>query len=231
MIIPVLNYYSCTRSNYMNEVDDNGNEINGEYDNSKVKIIFFGQGNKIIFKEKIKTKKLDIVCDGNNIYIEIGKSCIINGHIRISSDCKLIIGDNLLSQFSNGYYIGEGCSMTIGNDCMFSGGITFQTDDSHAIYDVITGNRINKGKDIIIGNHVWVCENCKILKNTTIRDGSIIGMNTLISNCTIMNNSIVAGCPFKYIRYNIAWEKPYVNSHKFSQNVIKSYYWKKTEFE
>ena len=80
----------------MNEVDDNGNEINGEYDNSKVKIIFFGQGNKIIFKEKIKTKKLDIVCDGNNIYIEIGKSCIINGHIRISSDCKLIIGDNLL---------------------------------------------------------------------------------------------------------------------------------------
>ena len=24
----------------MNEVDDNGNEINGEYDNSKVKIIF-----------------------------------------------------------------------------------------------------------------------------------------------------------------------------------------------
>ena len=215
----------------MNEVDDNGNEINGEYDNSKVKIIFFGQGNKIIFKEKIKTKKLDIVCDGNNIYIEIGKSCIINGHIRISSDCKLIIGDNLLSQFSNGYYIGEGCSMTIGNDCMFSGEITFRTDDSHAIYDVITGNRINKGKDIIIGNHVWVCENCKILKNTTIRDGSIIGMNTLISNCTIMNNSIVAGCPFKYIRYNIAWEKPYVNSHKFSQNVIKSYYWKKTEFE
>ena len=40
----------------MNEVDDNGNEIHGEYDNSKVKIIFFGQGNKIIFKEKIKTK-------------------------------------------------------------------------------------------------------------------------------------------------------------------------------
>ena len=28
-------------------------------------------------------------------------------------------------------------------------------------------------------------------------------MNTLISNCTIMNNSVVAGCPFKYIRYNI----------------------------
>lgn len=25
----------------MNEVDDNGNEIHGEYDNSKVKIIFF----------------------------------------------------------------------------------------------------------------------------------------------------------------------------------------------
>ena len=40
----------------MNEVDDNGNEIHGEYDNSKVKIIFFGQGNKIIFKEKINKK-------------------------------------------------------------------------------------------------------------------------------------------------------------------------------
>ena len=30
----------------MNEVDDNGNEINGEYDNSKVKIIFLDKGNK-----------------------------------------------------------------------------------------------------------------------------------------------------------------------------------------
>lgn len=113
----------------------------------------------------------------------------------------------------------------------FSGGITFRTDDSHAIYDVTTGKILNKGKDIAIGHHVWICKNCKILKNTIIRDGSIVGMNTLLSNCIIANNTIVAGCPFKYIRYNIAWEKPYVNSHDFSDQFTKSNYWRKTQFE
>ena len=52
MSIPVLNYYSCTRSNYMNEVDDNGNEIHGEYDNSKVKIIFLDKEIKLYLKKK-----------------------------------------------------------------------------------------------------------------------------------------------------------------------------------
>ncbi len=36
----------------MNEVDDNGNEIHGEYDNSKVKIIFLDKEIKLYLKKK-----------------------------------------------------------------------------------------------------------------------------------------------------------------------------------
>lgn len=36
----------------MNEVDDNGNEINGEYDNLKVKIIFLDKEIKLYLKKK-----------------------------------------------------------------------------------------------------------------------------------------------------------------------------------
>lgn len=207
------------------------NFIVGDYDAEKIKISFNGKNNKIIFKDKLRTKKLIIRCEGDNGYIEIGHRCSLNGNLRIATNCKFIIGDDLQSNSINNYLIGEGTSLTIGNDCMFAGGITFRTDDSHAIYDVITEKRINNAKSISIGNHVWICENCKILKNTTIRDGSIIGMGTLLSNCTIANNSIVGGCPFKYIRHNVAWEKPYVNSPSFSENVKKTHYWRKTEFE
>ena len=204
----------------------------GEYDNSKIKIfIHTGGGNAIIFKEKLKVNNLIINCFGDNSYIEIGKKCSLNGIIRISTNCKLIIGDNLLSDYNNRYFLGEETSLIIGNDCMFSGRITFRTDDSHAIYDVMTGNRINIAKNITIGNHIWICENCTILKNTIIRDGSVVGMNILLSSCIIANNSIVCGSPYRYIRYNIAWEKPYVNGDLFKKGLIKSQYWRKTEFE
>lgn len=206
------------------------NKIEGEYDEKKVKIVFNGNGNKLIFKEKFFTNRLIINFSGDNSYIEIGKNCTLTGSIRICTNCNLVIGDNLLSNFANRYFIGEETSLIIGNDCMFSGGITFRTDDSHAIYDVTTERRLNKGKNIDIGNHIWICENCTILKNTTILDGCVVGMNTLLSNCKIINNSIVCGTPYRYIRYNIAWEKPYVNGKLFEKNLVKSQYWKKTEF-
>ena len=216
----------------MQFIDKYNNRIQGDYDKSKIKIVFHnGERNNIIFKKNIKVNKLIINLFGNNSYIEIGNNCSFNGIIRISENCKLIIGDNLLSEFNNKFFIGEQTSIIIGNDCMFSGGIIFRTDDSHAIYDVITDNRINIGKDINIGNHVWICENCSILKNTKINDGVVVGMGTILSNCKIANNSIVAGNPYRYIKYNIAWEKPYVNSELFKKGIQKSKYWKKTEFE
>ncbi len=218
----------------MSDISAQDNEILGEFDKSKIKIKFKGKGNRIIFHtKKVESHPtLNIEFSGNNGYIEIGEECIICGKIKIESNCKLIIGNKLRAKAPNSYFIGEGCTLKIGEDCLFSGDIIFRTDDRHAIYDVISKKRINTGKDIIIGNHVWICQFCKILKGTCIKDGSVVGASTVLSNCTIANNSIVCGNPYRYIRHNIAWEKPYVNGELFKTKPIQAQkYWNKTEFE
>ena len=37
------------------------------------------------------------------------------------------------------------------------------------------------GGKIIIGNNVWIGANCVILKNVTIKDGSVIGAGTVVT--------------------------------------------------
>lgn len=206
------------------------NEIIGDYDTKKVSIRFAGENNKVTFGNRFQSDKLNITFEGDNGYIEFGLGCYINANIRLGSGCSMIIGERLLSRSHNSYFIGEETSITIGNDCMFSGNIIFRTDDSHAIYDVTSGERVNLSKSIEIGNHVWVGEECRILKNTRIRDGSVIGMGTFLSNCVIANNTVVAGHPWRYIKYNIAWEKPYLGGDVFKKGLVKSKYWNITTF-
>lgn len=205
------------------------NEISGAYDADKVRISFGGKNNRVQFGKNFKTSRLSLAFEGDDGLFVIGDNSFMVGSARIGTGCRLRIGNDLLSRFGNSYFIGEATSITIGNDCLFSGGIVFRTDDSHAIYDVESGERINKAKDIVIGNHVWLCESCRILKNTRVHDGSIIAMNTLLANCVIANNCIVGGTPFRYLRKNIAWEKPYLGGEIFSRGLKKSPYWNMTK--
>ena len=96
----------------------------------------------------------------------------------------------------------------IGNDCLFSDNISIWASDSHSIFDD-NGNLVNRGRKIIIGNHVWVGLNVSILKNVIIPDGCIIGMNSTVTsgvNKTIEPNCIIAGNPSRIVKRNINWK-------------------------
>lgn len=212
------------------------NTVEGVVDPVKIKISFKPEStnNKIKFGGGIRSNGLRIICDGDNINIDIGSGVSINGVIRICSNCKLIIGNNRTASNPCYWYIGEGTVCKIGNDCMFSSNITFRTDDSHAIYSVTDCKRINVSRDISIGNHVLIFPDCKILKGTIIDDGSIVAANTICSNSHISNNAMVAGAPYKYCKLNVAWDKTYVNSQTFQTStpeMVKeknAKYWHKT---
>ena len=49
--------------------------------------------------------------------------------------------------------------ITLGDDCMVSVQVHLQQTDSHPIFDARNGERINRGKHIRIGNHVWIDTN------------------------------------------------------------------------
>lgn len=97
--------------------------------------------------------------------------------------------------------------ITIGNDCMFSYGISMRTTDGHAIYDINTKQLLNSGRDIIIGNHVWIGYGVTVLKGSVIADNSVVAAKSLVNKIFEENNVIVGGHPAKVIRHNIGWSR------------------------
>ena len=96
----------------------------------------------------------------------------------------------------------------IGNDCMFSYGINIRNTDSHPIYNS-NGELINKGKEIIIKDKVWVGMGATILKGCTIEEGCIIGAQSLVTKSIAVKNCIATGVPARIVRENITWEREF----------------------
>ena len=85
---------------------------------------------------------------------------------------------------------------------MFSHHINVRTSDSHLIYDIQTGKRMNYAKNVSIGEHVWIAPEAKIMKGCTIGDGAIIGSNAVVTK-DVPANTVVGGVPAKFIKSTI----------------------------
>ena len=88
---------------------------------------------------------------------------------------------------------------------MFSDTITFRTGDSHSILDS-DGKRINKAKDIAIGDHVWIGQQVIVLKGSTVGADSIVGTGSLLTGKTYDSNSVIAGSPAKIVKQHVSWD-------------------------
>ena len=91
--------------------------------------------NKITINSFCELHGVTFWMDDANNNIEIGRYTTMVGPVQLAA-C-------------------ENSSISIGEDCMFAHDIYVRTTDSHSIIDK-SGNRINKAKDVTIGNHVWV---------------------------------------------------------------------------
>ena len=89
---------------------------------------------------------------------------------------------------------------------MFSLGVWLRTSDAHPIYDSNSKKRINDGKSIYLGDHVWVGQDSLILKGSRIDSGSIIGAKGVVSKKLIPHNQIWGGIPCKFIKKDIFWD-------------------------
>jgi len=104
--------------------------------------------------------------------------------------------------------MGEKNSISIGNDCMFSGNVEIWNSDTHLITD-LNGNFVSLPCPVTIGDHVWLGKASKILKNVTIGNNSIIGMSSVVTK-DVPEHSIAAGNPARIIKKQINWEKKYI---------------------
>lgn len=187
--------------------DEFNNIIEAPSDLHNVQVQFFGKNNRVVINKDANLKNTFIEFRGNDANFTIGKNAKIHGSFRLGYGCSITIGNDTSS--TNGVYVtcAEYTKITIGNDCMFATNNQIRTDDSHGIYDVNTGRRVNFSKDIIIGNHVWIAYGATILGGAAIGDGSVVGAYSLVKK-SIPNNSVAAGIPAKVIRKDIFWERP-----------------------
>ena len=193
------------------EMDDRGRfnlvEIDESCNVNDLKIEIRGNKNKILVAKNSKFLDQYIRIWGHCNTIEIGEDCKIIGRILFDGDeQRLSIGDGTTFE-RVGIVVAEGASVRIGEDCMFSYGISVRTSDAHSIIDTTTGKRTNFARDVVIGQHVWVGAETIIQKDALLSDNSIVGIRSIVNDRFEEKNIAVGGIPARHLRSNVDWRR------------------------
>ncbi len=182
----------------------------------------------------IYNSKQIIARDNSKIIIGDGFEYNDGGLFKCDEGAEVTIGDNVIirsdsyisTQKNSKILIGDGCdigtefrclapyetSLKIGNECLISWGVSIISHDAHLIFNVETGDCINKAKkNVDIGEHVWIGNNCTVLPTTSIGGGTVIGAGSIVKG-SFPNNCILAGQPARVVRRDVAWSKYYAET-------------------
>jgi acetyltransferase-like isoleucine patch superfamily enzyme len=149
-------------------------------------ILILGSDNSFYGDQSEYDFKLNIIFWGSDSIIHIQKNVSCNG-------CEFHI-------------YGPNTHISIGEDCMLSWGISMRDSDGHGIFDIKSKSLINENKSIDILSHVWIGQDCLILKGSKIGVGTIIGARSIVSK-EIPDCCIAVGSPAKVIKNDHTWSR------------------------
>jgi galactoside O-acetyltransferase len=149
--------------------------------------------------------------------IVIGKDCIIHGKVTLYSEAaNIIIGDRVYIGPDTQFFCYD--NISIGDDILFSWGITVIDTNAHAVdfekrkNDVINWMRGEKdwtnvvSKPVVIKSKSWIGFNSIITKGVTIKEESIVSCGSVVVK-DVEANSIVGGNPAEVIKFHKSEEK------------------------
>ena len=209
--------------------DDNIFSANKDSFFKKTSFFIKNNNNILFFKKKSVLKNCQIIVEGFNNVLYIDKSTLLrdsyikiegnNNKIFIGNNCCLknltidMKNENSVIKIGNKTSIEEAritsfepYKIEIGKDCMFSANIVIMNTDVHKIYDIDTGLKTNEGKEISIGDHVWLGIRTIILKGVSIGDNAIVAAGSIVTK-DVKANTIVSGNPAKQIKENKNWSR------------------------
>ncbi|POP41390.1 hypothetical protein CHU32_22600 [Superficieibacter electus] len=166
-----------------------------------------GQGHRINIEDGVILRNITINMSGENGYLHIKRSCNLRGSIHIRQENSTIVIGQRTTFVAAHLFALEGCSIVIGDDCMFSSGVIIRTSDEHSIIDLENNVRVNKAKDIFVKDHVWIGEGVTLNKGSEIPRGCVIGAKSLVLGRLDEESSVYAGCPVRFLKGNIIWDR------------------------
>lgn len=120
----------------------------------------------------------------NKHIIFIGENCQINDSVHIAGIKKIKIGNNVLiasrvfiSDHNHGFYSGDEQSLPIS----------------------LVAKRPLSSEEVVIGDNVWIGENCSVLPGAIIGNNTIIGCNSVVKG-VLDSDSIYVGAPVRKIK-------------------------------
>ncbi len=201
--------YSVSKSLKEHKGKSSGNKLvnNGL---TRLKKDVIGNNNTIEIKPGSKLHDTKIRIRGNNNKIVFEENCYVGSNCSFwmeGNGITIVIGKGTTFTHSVHFCAQEdNTSITIGEDCMFSNNITVRTSDSHPIYNIETGERINNPRNVVLGSHIWIAPNTRIMKGAEIGSGSIIGSDSLVTK-KVPENSLAVGHPARVVKEGVRWTR------------------------
>lgn len=179
---------------------------------------------KIYIKDHIKFALISVGFTNSPLVMYNGKTIWHNeGTIIFEGKANIGMGCRIITQNEHSEIVfGQNFKVTgdtkiwcrnlikFGKNNLISYNNNFMDTDGHHIFYKNSDNKINEDTYVILGDNIWTCCNCTILKSTTIGNNIIIASNTtikgdysLLSNCILGNNNVNCTSIFKK---NIYWK-------------------------
>jgi acetyltransferase-like isoleucine patch superfamily enzyme len=131
----------------------------------------------------------------------IGSAKVGHGS-KISVLGELVVGNNFCISAESALIAHN--KITIGDDVLISWDVLIMDTDGHNIFNDI-GLQINKPKEVIIGDKVWVGCRSLILKGVRIADGVVVAADSTLTKSVDCGYSIVGGSPVRQIKRDVKW--------------------------
>ena len=128
----------------------------------------------------------------------------INGQASKNTLCRIKDGCSFEGCRICSYHTGT--SVSIGEKCMFSGGINVMGSDTHPIYDYETKEICNKAHHgVTIGDHCWIGSGVTFLKDAVVPDDCIVGWGAIVTKTFDEPHCAIAGMPAKVVKHGVTW--------------------------
>ena len=157
--------------------------------------------NKLFIHYRNNKSKFGMIkryCLLKNIAQKVGDNVSIHPDVYILNPQNLTIGNNVSIHPMT--YIEAYGGIEIGNDVSIAEGVTIMSvNHQFSDFEVPIKDQNVAGGKITIEDDVWIGAKSTILYGRTIRKGSIIGANCLVTK-DVLENEIVGGVPNKLIK-------------------------------